>query len=207
MKYLVIFLAYVFLSVCERPPSPNVDHSKHDHNASNIKAMDHSTMESSPGAADAPHELQFIDTMIAHHHGAVDMALLVNTRTQRDEMKKLAQGILQEQRREIAQMQQWRETWFAGAKPAVNMDFPGMRTGMSGMDMGRLNSLKANEFDIEFVRQMIPHHEGAVEMAKALKAGNAYAELQQLADSIIGSQTAEVAQMNEWLSVWSSSAK
>ena len=87
------------------------------------------------------------------------------------------------------------------------MDFPGMRTGMSGMDMGRLNSLKANEFDIEFVRQMIPHHEGAVEMAKALKAGNTYAELQQLADSIIGSQTAEVAQMNEWLSVWSSSVK
>ena len=104
-------------------------------------------------------------------------------------------------------MQQWREAWFAGAKSAVNMDFPGMKKGMSGMDMGRLNSLKANEFDIEFLRQMIPHHEGAIEMAKALKAGNEYADMQQLADSIIASQTAEVAQMKEWLSGWSGSAR
>jgi uncharacterized protein (DUF305 family) len=207
MKFIVIFVAFLYLSVCEGPPSPNVDHSKHDHTQSTNGITDHSKMESSPGVGDAPHELQFIDTMIAHHQGAVDMALLVNTRSQRDVMKKLAQGILKEQRQEIAQMQQWREAWFAGAKSAVNMDFPGMKKGMSGMDMGRLNSLKANEFDIEFLRQMIPHHEGAIEMAKALKAGNEYADMQQLADSIIASQTAEVAQMKEWLSGWSGSAR
>lgn len=207
MKLFVIFLAFILMSVCEGPPSPNVDHSKHDHNASNNLTTDHSKMQSSPGAAQAPQELQFIDTMIAHHHGAVDMALLVNTRTQRDEMKSLAREILEEQRREIAQMQQWRDSWFAGAKPAVNMNFPGMGTGMSGMDIGKLNSLKANDFDAEFLRQMIPHHEGAIEMARALNARNDFSELQQMADSIIRSQTAEAAQMKNWLNDWSASTK
>jgi soluble lytic murein transglycosylase len=60
--------------------------------------MDHSKMESSPGASDAPHALQFIDTMNAHHDGAIDMAQLVKTRTNRDEMKKLAQNIIDAQR-------------------------------------------------------------------------------------------------------------
>jgi len=207
MKFLALFLAFALFSVCERPPSPDIDHSKHDHTNASPGAMDHSKMESSPGAAEAPHELQFLDTMIAHHNGAIDMALLVNTRTQRDEMKKLAQGILDEQRRETAQMLEWREKWFAGAKPAVNMEFPGMKTGMSGMNMEKLSSLKSNEFDVEFLKQMIPHHEGAVEMAKALKADGDHSELQRLAESIINSQTAEIEQMRNWLTVWSANSK
>ena len=207
MKFFVLFVALALFSVCERPPSPDLDHSKHDHAAGSPGAMDHSKMESSPGAAEAPHELQFLDTMIAHHIGAVEMALLVNTRTQRDEVKKLAQGIMKEQRRESAQMLEWRENWFAGAKPAVNMEFPGMKTGMSGMNTDKLSSLKGNEFDVEFLKQMIPHHEGAVEMAKALKAKENHRELQQLAESIISSQTAEIAQMRNWLTLWSVNSK
>lgn len=204
MKLFALIFSIALLAVCDKPPSPNVDHSKHDHN-SNVDhaAMDHSKMESSPGAAEAAHELQFLDTMIAHHQGAVAMALLVNTRSQRPEMKKLAQTILDEQRKEIAQILTWRAKWFGEAKPAINIDFPGMRNGMSGMDMTKLGGLKGNEFDLEFLRQMVPHHQGAVEMAKALKGSDSYAELKQLSDSIIKSQTAEIEQMNDWLAQWS----
>ena len=45
-------------------PHAGMDHSK----------MDHSAMKSSPDAAKADYDLQFIDTMIVHHQGAVDMA-------------------------------------------------------------------------------------------------------------------------------------
>lgn len=207
MKILVLVFAAAIFSVCDRPPSADADHSKHDHTQITHGVIDHSKMESSPGSAEAPHALQFIDTMIAHHQGAVDMALLANTRTQRDEMKKLTRGIIAEQRREIADMQAWRSKWFGEAKAAVNMDFPGMRTGMSGMDTVKLAGLKGNEFDVEFLRQMIPHHAGAIEMAKALKTDDNYAELGNFADSIIASQSAEIEQMKGWLGNWSATEK
>lgn len=164
--------------------------------------MDHSKMESSPGAAEAPQALQFIDTMIAHHQGAIDMALLANTRTRRDEVKKFTDGIIAEQRREIGDMQEWRKKWFGDAKPALNMDFPGMRTGMGKMDMVKLAGLKAEQFDAEFIQQMIPHHEGAVEMAKALKADDKYPELSKLAESIIKTQSTEIDQMKAMNGAW-----
>lgn len=206
MKFLILFAVAMF-AVCDRPPSGDADHSKHDHSQMNHGTMDHSKMESSPGAAEAPHALQFIDTMIAHHQGAVDMALLVNTRTQRDEVKTLAQNIIDEQRKEIADMQAWRKKWFGDAKPALNMDFPGMRTGMAGMDNVKLASLKSNEFDVEFIKQMIPHHEGAIEMAKAFKTDDNYAELGRLAENVIKTQSAEIEQMKGWLGAWSATTK
>jgi len=208
MKLAGLLLAAVVLSVCDRPPMREADHSKHDHTQTNHGVMDHSKMESSPGAADAPHVLQFIDTMIAHHQGAVDMAQLVNTRTNRDEMKKLAQNIIDEQRREIADMQAWRKEWFGDAKPALNMDFPGMKTGMAGMDYVKLAGLKSNEFDVEFIKQMIPHHEGAIEMAKALNADDEkYADLRKMAEAVIKTQSAEIEQMRGWLGAWSATQK
>lgn len=207
MKTLFLLVALAFLSVCDRPPTGEADHSKHDHTQTNHGVMDHSKMESSPGAADAPHELQFIDTMIAHHQGAVDMALLANTRTQRDEVKKLAASIIDEQRREIADMKAWRTKWFGEAKPALNVDFPGMKTGMAGMDTVKLAGLKSNEFDVEFIRQMIPHHEGAIEMAKALKTDGNYPELDKMAESIVTTQSVEIEQMKGWLGAWSATQK
>lgn len=207
MKIALLVFALTMFAVCERPPSPDVDHSKHDHSNANHGAPNHSQMQSSTGAADAPHALQFIDTMITHHRGAIDMALLAGTRSQRSEVKQLAQEIISEQRREIAQLQEWRAKWFGDAKSAVNMDFPGMQTGMAGMDMVRLGALKANEFDVEFVRQMIPHHEGAIEMARALNAADEHPELKELAKKIELDQTAEIAKMKSWLGAWSATTK
>lgn len=117
------------LAVCDRPPSGEADHSKHDHSSATHGTMDHSNMESSPGAVKAPQELQFIDTMVAHHQGAIDTALLADTRTHRDEIKKLAQAIIDEQRRETAEMQEWRKKWFDDAKPAQIWTFPECEQG------------------------------------------------------------------------------
>ena len=74
---------------------------------------------------------------------------------------------------------------------------------MSGMDTVRLAGLKAHEFDVEFIKQMIPHHQGAIEMARALRNDDNYAELTQLSESIIRSQTAEVEEMKSLLWKWS----
>ncbi len=156
-------------------------------------------MESSPGAATAPFDLQFLDSMIAHHQGALEMATLAEARAESSEIKELATSIIFDQEREIGKMTEWRDGWFEGTASAVNMQFPGMSHGMQGMDMKKLASLKGREFDVEFVRQMIPHHEGAIEMAKAVKESSSRAELKELADDIISSQGAEIKQMRDWL--------
>lgn len=173
----------------------------------NNGTMDHGTaghgsMTGSPGAETAPFELQFLDSMIAHHKGAIEMAALADTRAQRAEIKELAANIINDQEREIAKMSKLRERWFEGKAEAVNMDFPGMSQSMKGMDMKKLERLRGHDFDLEFIRQMIPHHEGAIEMAKAIRSGDSYAELKELADDVITAQQAEIDQMRGWLDAW-----
>jgi len=53
--------------------------------------------------------------------------------------------------------------------------------------------------DVDFVRGMIPHHQGAIDMAKTLKEHGKDPELQKLADDIIAAQEKEIAFMKSWL--------
>jgi len=53
--------------------------------------------------------------------------------------------------------------------------------------------------DADFVRGMIPHHQGAIDMAVILKEKGKDPELQKLADDIIAAQEKEIAFMNDWL--------
>lgn len=53
----------------------------------------------------------FIEMMIAHHQGAIDMAELSPDRAKHDEIKKLSEDIILAQQKEIADMKQWQEDW------------------------------------------------------------------------------------------------
>ena len=64
------------------------------------------------GAADAEFDLRFINAMIPHHEAAVTMAKDALQKTQRAEIKNLAQAIIKAQDTEINQMKQWRKTWY-----------------------------------------------------------------------------------------------
>ncbi len=56
----------------------------------------------------------FLDDMIVHHQGAVDMAKLLKEGTQRSELQKFADDIITAQTAEITQMKEWNEEWFNG---------------------------------------------------------------------------------------------
>jgi uncharacterized protein (DUF305 family) len=64
------------------------------------------------GTADAEFDLRFINAMIPHHESAVTMAKDALQKSQRSEIKNLAQAIIKAQDTEINQMKQWRTAWY-----------------------------------------------------------------------------------------------
>jgi uncharacterized protein (DUF305 family) len=63
----------------------------------------------------------FLSEMIVHHQGAIDMAMLAQSRAKHDEIKKLADAILSAQSQEIDKMQAWQTDWGYKDTPTMMM--------------------------------------------------------------------------------------
>ncbi|MEB3309650.1 MAG: DUF305 domain-containing protein [Snowella sp.] len=169
----------------------------------------HHEMSMTLGPADGEYDLRFIDSMILHHQGAVNMAEVVLQNSQRPEMKKLAQAIIEAQEQEIAQMKAWRKSWYAKASDqplmwhtkmnhSTAMNPEQTQAMMMHMDLGKGDT----EFDLRFIDAMIPHHEGALVMAKDALSKSQRAEIQELSQAILASQQQEIEQMKQWRKDW-----
>ncbi len=183
--------------------SPDTPAGKQDH-----MGMDHS-MAMDLGPADADYDLRFIDGMILHHQGAVVMAEEALEKSTRPELKQLSTEIIAAQKQEIAQMQGWRTSWYANA-PSTPMGYSSSMGHMMAMGQAQMNSMMMSgdlgaadaQFDLRFINAMIPHHEGALVMAKDALEKSSRPEIKQLAQAILDSQAGEISQMQQWRKDW-----
>lgn len=172
--------------------------------------MDHSSMMSmNLGPADESFDLRFIDAMIPHHEGAVAMAQEALEKSSRPEIKELAQAIINAQEQEISELKEWRTAWYPNA---------GNEPMMYGAEMGRMmpmteemrSSMMMNgdlgaaddQFDLRFINAMIPHHQGAIDMAQQALEKSNRSEIKELAQNIIDSQRQEIDRMEQWRKDW-----
>lgn len=163
-------------------------------------------MTSSPNAAKAPYDHQFLDTMSAHHQGAMHMAHLVEERSAHDELKQMAKKMIGDQEKDIQQLQDWKKQWYGGKGDAVNMKMPGMES-MKGMSMDKLAASKGEQFDAMFLDMMPKHHVGGIKMAKdALKKAK-HQEIKEFSHKTIDTQNKEIAQMEKWKKEWKLAGK
>ncbi len=181
-----------------------------------------STTTSSTGI-DAEHNAQdvmFAQMMIVHHQGAIEMSKMAATQASSQQVKDLAAMIEAAQQPEIEEMTSWLNAWGApitadsstdtmGSMEGMDHSSTAGTSGMSGMSgvsgmmteeqMTQLQNATGPDFDRMFLQLMIEHHTGAVQMAETEQQKGSNPQAQELADSIVTSQSAQIEQMKQML--------
>lgn len=164
----------------------------------------------------SPKDVEFMQGMIMHHAQAVEMTALIESHTQKKELRLLGARISQSQSDEMKFMKRWlnaRGEPVSQPMSEMAMDMPGMHMSnhqhqhlMPGMltakQMDALRKANGAEFDQLFLRGMIQHHNGALVMVKDLfdTAGAGQdAELFNFATDVDSGQRAEIKIMQTML--------
>ncbi|MCM6777096.1 DUF305 domain-containing protein [Nocardia sp. CDC159] len=142
-------------------------------------------------------DVSFLQMMYPHHAQAVDMAKLVPTRSRDQRLIALAANVEQAQSPEMREIEDLLRG-FGKPAPTATMghDMSGM---MSHDQMTALANASGPEFDRMWLRMMIDHHRGAVEMSNTELASGANPDAKALAQKIIAAQQAEIQQMQTML--------
>lgn len=137
----------------------------------------------------------FAALMKVHHMGALEMAQVEVAQGQDPQIKQMAQKMIDAQQREIAEL----NTFLSGHNAHGGGD-AFYKEVTSKMDNMKMEMDHSGSIDKQFVQMMIPHHQGAIDMAKAyLKSGAHEEKLKTMANKIIADQQQEIKELQAWL--------
>lgn len=155
-----------------------------------------------PGAGSA--DVGFLQDMIAHHKQAVTMSFRTAEAATDPVVRSFAKEIIALQEYEIGLMDAWLDewghtrdsggptamTWAGHSHPRESM--PGMATEE---ELDALHAAEGLDIDDRFLRLMIAHHVGGVDMAEVYLERGDDADVRQLAERIVKTQKIEISEM------------
>ena len=139
----------------------------------------------------------FVDAMIPHHEGALEMAEVAPDNAEHEEIRTLAREIVDAQRAEIEELRRIREDLGGSTMQMSGDEMEGMRMSEDPGELAR-----ARPFDRAFIDAMTPHHESAIEMANVALEESENQEVRGIAENIVAGQERELSQMEEWREEW-----
>lgn len=170
-----------------------------------MQGMDHGT-ESTDYASEMLMENgqysdeRFIDAMVPHHQGAIEMAQVALENAEHSEILALAEDVVAAQETEIGQLKSIKQEQFGTSEVSMDMSKEEME-GM-GMAMDPQELAIQEPFDKAFIDNMIPHHESATEMANVVLEESKNPEIREIAGAIVDAQEREIEQMRSWRDEW-----
>lgn len=132
----------------------------------------------------------FIECMIPHHRAAIYMCENLLQYTDYEPLIKIANNIIQMQTKGIEQMREIYNTTegFENSKQDIECYIDKYCKIVDIMIYKMKNSPKTLNINLNFINEMIPHHEGAIHMCKNLLKYNIDPRLENVANSIIKEQ-------------------
>jgi uncharacterized protein (DUF305 family) len=141
----------------------------------------------------------FIDAMVPHHQGAVEMAEVALQNAEHEQIKQLSQNIISTQRAEIEELKAIKKEEFGTSE--VPMELSAQDMQMMGMTDPEALATR-DPFDRAFIDAMIPHHQSAIHMAQVALEESENPKIKELAGNIVSAQQREIEQMLQWRQAW-----
>ena len=170
-----------------------------------MAGMDHGSMGSGGMAREMVTEdgrytdRAFIDAMVPHHQGAVEMAEVALENAKHREIRDLAEDIVTAQEAEIEELRSIKKAEYGTAQVPSGMNQQEMEA-MGMTEPGQL--VRQRPFDKAFIDAMIPHHRSAIEMADAALEDSKNPQIREIVRAIVDAQEREIAQMRAWRQEW-----
>ena len=159
------------------------------------KNKDYPATKTSPDAKKSSYDIQFLDSMIAHHRQGVEMAQKAVDRSQTQEVKKKAQSMITSLKGDLSKMKSIRDDIQENAPESINMDLEGMQQ----VDMKELDTISAKNFDEKFLQMSIDHEKGGLEMSKEAIKHAKNAAVKEEARELSKKQMGEITELKEML--------
>lgn len=151
-----------------------------------LSMFDKNTMDL--GQADRWLDLRYVNAMIAHHRGAMLLAEQAQ-KSERTEVRNLAQTILTSEPVAIAELYAWKKEWYG--------DTRSVRDPLA-QNLGVYDAT----FDLRFLNALIAHHTSGVRMTKEVRIKSSRAEVQNNADAVEAFLEESGAMLRTWRSAW-----